>query len=263
MAKGPLLGEGRAAEVFAWGDAHILKLFLPSCAARAAHEARITRAVRAAGLPVPAVVELAEVEGRQGIIYERVDGPSMIERLMARPWGLFRGARALAALHAAVHERRLDGLPSLKEHLAEQIRAPGPLSAAERAAALRALDALPDGAALCHGDFHPDNVLMSPAGPVVVDWADATRGHPLGDVARTSLLLTTGVLPHITRRLWLIRLCRGLFHRLYLRHYFRLCPGSRGELRAWQFPLAAARLAECIPAERDRVMARVRDARSR
>ena len=48
---------------------------------------------------------------------------------------------------------------------------------------------MPSGAALLHGDLHPANVLMADDGPVPIDWFDATVGHPITDVVRTSLLL--------------------------------------------------------------------------
>src|SRR5438105_2291070 len=67
--------------------------------------------------------------------------------------------------------------------------------AADKQAARERLAALPDGTALCHGDFHPDNVLLSPRGPVVIDWSSASRGHPVGDLAWTSRLLRTADLP--------------------------------------------------------------------
>lgn len=34
-----------------------------------------------------------------------------------------------------------------------------------------------------HGDFHPGNVISSPCGPVIIDWADAAYGSPTWDVA--------------------------------------------------------------------------------
>jgi tRNA A-37 threonylcarbamoyl transferase component Bud32 len=37
--------------------------------------------------------------------------------------------------------------------------------------------------ALLHRDLHPDNVILSPAGPVVVDWTNAAGGDPAVDVA--------------------------------------------------------------------------------
>ena len=53
-------------------------------------------------------------------------------------------------------------------------------------AALNMLRQLPDDDKLCHGDFHPDNIIVAPDGLVVVDWANAVCGHPLADVARTA-----------------------------------------------------------------------------
>jgi Phosphotransferase enzyme family len=34
-------------------------------------------------------------------------------------------------------------------------------------------------------DFHPENVLLSPSGPVVIDWTNARCGDPPLDVAMT------------------------------------------------------------------------------
>ena len=42
---------------------------------------------------------------------------------------------------------------------------------------------------LCHGDFNPSNVIITPDGtPYVIDWAHATQGNASADVARTYLL---------------------------------------------------------------------------
>ncbi len=41
---------------------------------------------------------------------------------------------------------------------------------------------------LLHGDFHPNNILYTASGPVVIDWSFASSGDPLLDVARTLAL---------------------------------------------------------------------------
>jgi aminoglycoside phosphotransferase (APT) family kinase protein len=53
--------------------------------------------------------------------------------------------------------------------------------------------ALPAGGVLCHGDLHPGNILMTAAGPQIIDWVSALNANPLVDVAREHLTLT--VLP--------------------------------------------------------------------
>jgi RIO-like serine/threonine protein kinase len=42
---------------------------------------------------------------------------------------------------------------------------------------------------VCHGDFNPTNIIITPDGtPYIVDWAHATQGNASADVARTYLL---------------------------------------------------------------------------
>lgn len=194
-ALGRPIAVGRTAEIYAWGDGQVLKLFRPGWSAEVARdEAAIARAAHAAGVPTPAVDDVIEVDGRVGIVFERVRGPSMLKALVAAPWRLRSFASRLAELHARVHREDGTGLPSLKERLAGRVRAAG-LPGDLEAAVLARLDALPDGTAACHGDLHPDNVIVSSHGPVIIDWLDAAAGPPLADVARTSLVLTSGALP--------------------------------------------------------------------
>jgi len=255
MSIGPRLGHGRTAELFAWGDDQVLKLFHAGVPrARAEHEAGVSRAVHEAGVASPAVGGIVEVSGRPGIIYERISGPSMLEAVSARPWRLLRLARLLAELQAGMHACLAPELPLQRQRLRDRIGGTALLTAAGREAALRALEQLPTGSALCHGDFHPDNILLSPRGPVVIDWPDATQGHPLADVARSSLLLRLGA-PPAGRASRLLLAARRWFHHLYLRRYLELRPASRQELAAWQLPVAAARLSERIPEEQAEVLA--------
>ncbi len=244
LATAPLVGKGFCSDVYAWGEGRVLKLphgWVPP--ARAEREYAATVAVRAAGLPVPAAFGLIEVEGRCGIVFERIEGVSLLGYTRTRPWAVFYAIRLLADLHARVH--RCDGpagLPLQRERIAERIGAAADLPEADRRAALRRLAALPDGTALCHGDFHPDNVLITPRGPVIIDWSSASRGRPLGDVAQTSRLMRTAGLPpwspgymHV-----LLKCLRPTMHRVYLKHYFRARPGPRREIEDWRLPLAAA-----------------------
>jgi aminoglycoside phosphotransferase (APT) family kinase protein len=43
---------------------------------------------------------------------------------------------------------------------------------------------------VCHGDFHPLNVMVDGASAAVIDWTDAGLGPREADVARTVLLLS-------------------------------------------------------------------------
>jgi uncharacterized protein (TIGR02172 family) len=258
MQPGPLLAEGRTAEIFEWEEGQVLKLFRPDWGKdHAEYEHRIARLVNEAGLHAPAVGEMLQVDGRYGMAYEKLEGKSLLWELQARPWRLVRHARLEAALHAAMHKVKIPVLPTLKPVLQRRISQSTQLSQKQRDEILSRLLPLPDGEALCHGDFHPDNVMMTDSGAVVIDWVDAKKGHPLADVARTVLLHTMTGDPGNQPLPGFIRLFRNRFNDIYLGHYFQLRQGSRDELEAWMLPVAAARLAEEVPGEQARLTAYV------
>jgi uncharacterized protein (TIGR02172 family) len=242
--KFPLVGEGLTADVYAYGPGRVLKLFHVGIAAdRAEREFGIARAVHAAGLPAPAVYEVVEVAGRRGIVLERIEGVSLLRQTQARPWRLLAAIRQLAELQAQIHRRICPPeLPSQRDWISSRIQQSQALSAAAKEAALRALNKLPDGEAVCHGDFHPQNIFLTARGPVVLDWETATRGDPLGDVACTSRLIQFASLP--SKSPWyahqLLRCTRPILHRFYLRQCLRQHAGTREQIAAWEVPLAAA-----------------------
>lgn len=255
------IGRGRTAEIYGWKDGRILKLFYewvrPDHVRR---EADIGDMVQAAGLPAPRVEGQITVEGRTGIVYERVEGATMLRQVVDNPWSTARIARSMAELHSRIHAVHLDRLPSLRDRLLERIgQAGATLPDAARQAALDALDRLPDGDAVCHGDFHPDNILMTDDGPIAIDWAEAARGHPLADVARTSLMISLGEPPPDAddSLRWRLNQVRAPFHDTYLEHYMALTGVTQKHVTAWQLPITVARLALRIPEEEGRVVGRI------
>ena len=86
---------------------------------------------------------------------------------------------------------------------------------------------------------------------MVIDWGDATRGDPIADVARTTVLLRVGVpppgAPLVVRTL--APLGRRILHDGYLAAYRSRRPVDRRLLLRWQVVRAAARLWEPVPDE--------------
>jgi Ser/Thr protein kinase RdoA (MazF antagonist) len=251
MLPGRRIAEGRTAEVYLWGETQVLKLFrdwMPAAAAE--YEARIARSVAAAGAPVPAVGEVVEVKGPQGIVYERVTGPSLMDLMQADPGTIPHYASLLAELHAALHAQpAVLALPAQRARLAEHIAAAEPLSPAQRAAALEKLAGMPEEGALCHGDFHPGNIIMAERGPVIIDWVDAARGSAAADVARTWVLLM-GHTVYPDTPPWVRPFAREC-STVHLQRYLALGSIVEDEVMAWVPIVAAARLHENIPEARE------------
>ncbi|HKY56340.1 MAG TPA: phosphotransferase, partial [Anaerolineales bacterium] len=154
----------------------------------------------------------------------------------------------LAKLHAQMHECVFDavGIPLQRKRLQNKINHADALPSSLKTALLNALQSLPEGDRVCHGDFHPANVLVLGEEARVIDWMDASRGNPLADVARTTVIARgeaeSGEIPNP-----FIKVLVNLFHSIYLRHYFRLRPGGEDEYRRWLPIVAGARLSEGIP----------------
>jgi uncharacterized protein (TIGR02172 family) len=246
-----LVGRGFTSDVYAWGPGRVLKLFhewVPD--GRAEREYRITRAVHAAGLPAPAVFELVAVEGRQGIVFERLEGVSMLVHFQRTPWKMFAAVRQVADLQAKIHATAAPTeLPPQGERLRAGIEESQVLTEPQKQQALDALAELPDGTATCHGDFHPENILFTARGPMVIDWGTASRGDALGDVACTARLIQTANLPSWTPSYMhgLLKVFRVLLHRSYIKRSLQHHPGTRRDIEIWKGPYTAAATSWRIP----------------
>jgi len=241
------IARGRTADVYVWDDGHILKLFNDWFALEdIEYELRIARAVHTSGVKTPAVGEMVQVDGRNGLIYERAQGTSMLRIFQRKPWKVFSLARMLARLHAEMHNSIFDAdVPDQRGRLQRKIDRAEALPASLKTALLHSLASLPDGDRVCHGDFHPDNVLLSGDDATIIDWIDASRGNPLADVARTSIILL-GAVASSNIANPLLKIFVQAFHSTYLREYFLLRPHGQDEYQRWLPIVAGARLTEGI-----------------
>lgn len=210
------------------------------------------KAAAQAGVPVPAIGEVVTIEGRPGLVMERIDGPDLFTLMARKPWSFPGYAALLGTIHARMHE--VDApkdLPVLREHIRQRISVAPTLPPRLAARALDLLDQLPDGDAICHGDFHPGNLLSGANGPVVIDWVNATRGDAAADVARTRLMLRVGAVPPGTARI--IRLLQAVgrdgFRMLHARSYRRQRAIDGALVDRWEVVRAADRLSEGIDEE--------------
>jgi aminoglycoside phosphotransferase (APT) family kinase protein len=145
-----VVGSGRNADVFALDGRRVLRRYRDGgdVAAEAATMAYVARF----GYPVPRVHHASGPD----LVLDRVDGPTMLTALAAGTIDGDAGARLLADLHTRLH-----ALPPRGGDPAHTV---------------------------LHLDLHPDNVMLGPAGPVVIDWRNAEEGPADLDVAQTALI---------------------------------------------------------------------------
>jgi aminoglycoside phosphotransferase (APT) family kinase protein len=119
----------------------------------AAAEAAVMAHVRAHGYPAPAVRPPAS---RTDLVMERLHGPTMLQAFTAGALDAGEAGRMLARLLRALHA------------------VPGRVS---------------EGTRVLHLDLHPDNVILVPDGPRVIDWTNAEEGDPGLDWGTSAVIL--------------------------------------------------------------------------
>ena len=173
----PLIGRGRAADVFDAGNGRVLRRYRSARADSVEREALAMRHLREHGAPVPEVFSAAGTD----IVMERLEGPTMLDVLKTRPWRATSIGRELAALHVRVHSIEAGDID---------------------------LPRFSDGDAILHLDLHPDNVIITADGPMIIDWSNVAVGDPLADLMNTWMLMVTSspdsvplMLRPVTRRI--------------------------------------------------------------
>jgi aminoglycoside phosphotransferase (APT) family kinase protein len=243
VEKTTLLARASTADVYAWSDGRVLKLFHERTPWHA-NEVTATRVAHEARLPVPEVIGgLIEVGEREGIVFEWIDGPTMTEYIEDHPDKVEDCAQQAAELQARIHAIEVTELPPLIDLLSWSIQQAEPLEEKTRKTVLDVLNGLPAGGVLCHNDFYPNNILVSPQGLVVIDWAIGTRGNPLADLARTWLIskmwlggLEEKKAPEPLQRMW------QRFWEMYFQRYGELRSYNLEDLIQWRIVAAAASL---------------------
>jgi aminoglycoside phosphotransferase len=78
---------GRTAEVYPFDNGKVLKLFFPTIPQLwIDKEVDTGRYIQDAQLPVPKVYEKVKLNDREGMVYERIEGPSLLNELAKKPW---------------------------------------------------------------------------------------------------------------------------------------------------------------------------------
>ncbi|MER6204801.1 phosphotransferase [Streptomyces sp. NPDC001073] len=154
---GRLIGSGRTADVYELDETWVLRRNREDWGDAAA-EGAVMEHVRAHGYPVPRVRTEgpgASRTSRTDLVMERLSGPTMLEAFAAGAIDAREAGTVLASLL-----RQLHAIPGRRP-----------------------------GTRVLHLDLHPDNVLLTPDGPRVIDWGTAEDGDPGLDWGLSTIIL--------------------------------------------------------------------------
>jgi Predicted aminoglycoside phosphotransferase len=205
------------------------------------NEAMIMTIIELIGIPSTRVYGVETCEGRYVLKMNKINGRSMDSMRIDGDLSLDQFLDKLVELALEVN-RVLPGdlsalpIPRKTSQLKLYIGA-GKLPAAEKEKIYAIIDALPDGNAVCHGDFHGGNILSDGKEYVILDWPEVAIGNPCFDVCRTYLdyyYISPVYVPGETE----------YYHRLaeeYMGRYSRASGIRKEDILAW-LPVCAAAL---------------------
>lgn len=263
MDKGTLIGKGRNAEVIYWENNQVLKLFWEGIPKdRIAIELKVSELVQKYYEYTPKVFGKVEMNNREGILYEFIDGKNATEEISKNPLKAGEIAKVFARLHVEMHNQKIPEIRPQKAYFEQRIQHEKLLSNTQKQIIIEYLNTLSDDTRLCHGDFHIDNVILSKNGPKIIDWSDLTAGNPHADIARTLYIIRHGNDPSSSERPVLLNFLSKFFRRYFAKKYFksyrRLKNVSVKQVRKWNLIIYAVRLGEAITEEQDYLLKEIK-----
>ncbi|MBT2289349.1 phosphotransferase [Paenibacillus albidus] len=236
---GTLIGRGNTADVFDAGGNKAVKLFKEGYPLAAVQfEYRNSKLLSGLDIPIIQSYELVTYEGRHGIVYDRIEGESMLE-LLFQTEDLEKYTAVMASLHKELLACKLSSAVSLKSILKNNIEH-ADLSTRCKSELAERLEALPDGDGLCHGDFNFGNVMIGSGQNYIIDYMNICRGHQHADIARTVYLTEMTPAPAESEEAERILGMKKQAADLYLQEM----GVGRESLSEWLLITAAARLSE-------------------
>lgn len=143
--------------------------------------------VEETGLSIPEILEVTMVDGKWAIVTRFIEGKTLAHTMADDPENKGKYIEMLVNLQTDVHSKTCPLLNKLKDSMSRKICLTE-LDATTRYDLYTRLDAMPKHNKLCHGDFHPANIIITEDGtPYIIDWSHATQGNASADASITYL----------------------------------------------------------------------------
>ena len=152
------------------------------------NEALNTARVSETGLHIPHLESVTKIDGKWAIVTRYIEGKTMQQMMDENPDKFDELLEQFVDLQLEVQSHTCPLLSSLKEKMQKKISQTS-LDATTRYELHTRLEGMKTHNKLCHGDFNPSNIIITPEGKAyVLDWNHATQGNASADAARTYLL---------------------------------------------------------------------------
>lgn len=231
-----LIAQGGEADIFNFDEDKVLRVLRKASGKTFETEKLLFPILAEYHINVPMIYEYIKIEGLPAQIMQKVVGNTMLERIQQHPFKLIQEIKKFAGMHAQLLEIESNcELSSIDKTFHHFITQPSNLDEKLIDFVLKMMKELPINNYICHGDFHPRNILVRDNEYFIIDWSGAYRSNFVSDIAHTYLLMThvpeipgQGHMQHSV-----ISLIGSYMAKTYLKEILRLKEFSLVEFSKW------------------------------
>lgn len=144
--------------------------------------------VEETGLNIPKIREVTVIDGKWAIVADFIEGKTLAQTMQDEPERFDELLSLFVDVQTLIQSKTCPLLTVLRDKMNRKISQTD-FDATTRYDLHMRLDSMPKHSKLCHGDFNPSNIIITPDGtPFIIDWSHATQGNASADAARTYLL---------------------------------------------------------------------------
>lgn len=201
------------------------------------NEALNTARIEETGLNIPRIREVTKVDGKWAIITDFIEGETLASLMERNPEKIDEYLDIFVNLQIEIQNKSCPLLTKIHDKMNRKISETN-LDATTRYELHTRLNGMKKHKKVCHGDYNPSNVIITPDGtPYILDWAHATQGNASEDVARTYLLFKLAGKDDIAEK--------------YIRLFCKKSDTALQYVQSWLPIVAASQLVKGKPEEKD------------
>lgn len=142
-------------------------------------------------LNVPKLIEIKKIGNRWALISEYIEGKTISELMQEDPANFDAYLNLFVEVQQIILANSVPLLNRIKEKFQRKLETATNIDENTKYELLQRLHGMKNHDELCHGDYHPSNVIVKSDGTVyIIDWAHVTQGNAAADAARTYLLFS-------------------------------------------------------------------------
>ncbi len=189
-------------------------------------------------LNVPRLLEVTKVENSWALVSEYVEGKTISALMKEYPDKVDHYLDLFVKVQLVILENEVPMLNRIKEKFREKLENSDNIDENIKYELLQRLEGMKNHKKLCHGDFHPSNVIVQEDGTVyVIDWSHVTQGNASADAARTYLLFSMDGKEELANK--------------YLDLFEKMSGIEKQSIQRWIPIVAATQMTKKIPEEQE------------